>query len=601
MAEKQKKAVFGSLQPDVDPLLELNDLTAADFAPATSGEKEDFIQQRKSVSYWADAWRRLRKNVVAMVALGVIVLLVLFAFVGPMLVPYGYDQFNAGAENLYPWHYSLEAQQAYKEATSSQDPDEAVAAAEAEAAARGEELSSKDKALIRAQAKAGGGAEYEGMSEEEIYKALGYSAQPFGYSNDELQRIADGEKVFPHVFGTDRYGRDIMVRTMFATRVSMIIGLTAALIVLVIGALYGSISGFFGGTVDVVMQRIVDVIYSLPDVLIILLIATAMGPHVTQFITDHQGFFLAEFFKKVGPNLMGMFIAFACLYWVGMSRIIRGQILYKALGYSAQPFGYSNDELQRIADGEKVFPHVFGTDRYGRDIMVRTMFATRVSMIIGLTAALIVLVIGALYGSISGFFGGTVDVVMQRIVDVIYSLPDVLIILLIATAMGPHVTQFITDHQGFFLAEFFKKVGPNLMGMFIAFACLYWVGMSRIIRGQILTLKKQEYVTAARALGASSGRIIKRHLLPNCIGQIVATTCLQIPSAIFTESFMSFLGVGVLAPLTSLGSMCSDALGGISTYPYRLIIPAIIISIMILSFNLFGDGLRDALDPRLKK
>ena len=176
-----------------------------------------------------------------------------------------------------------------------------------------------------------------------------------------------------------------------------------------------------------------------------------------------------------------------------------------------------------------------------------------------------------------------------------------LIILLIATAMGPHVTQFITDHQGFFLAEFFKKVGPNLMGMFIAFACLYWVGMSRIIRGQILTLKKQEYVTAARALGASSGRIIKRHLLPNCIGQIVATTCLQIPSAIFTESFMSFLGVGVLAPLTSLGSMCSDALGGISTYPYRLIIPAIIISIMILSFNLFGDGLRDALDPRLKK
>ena len=275
--------------------------------------------------------------------------------------------------------------------------------------------------------------------------------------------------------------------------------------------------------------------------------------------------------------------------------------IYKALGYSAQPFGYSNDELQRIADGEKVFPHVFGTDRYGRDIMVRTMFATRVSMIIGLTAALIVLVIGALYGSISGFFGGTVDVVMQRIVDVIYSLPDVLIILLIATAMGPHVTQFITDHQGFFLAEFFKKVGPNLMGMFIAFACLYWVGMSRIIRGQILTLKKQEYVTAARALGASSGRIIKRHLLPNCIGQIVATTCLQIPSAIFTESFMSFLGVGVLAPLTSLRSMCSDALCGISTYPYRLIIPAIIISIMILSFNLFGDGLRDALDPRLKK
>lgn len=442
MAEKKKKAVLGSLQPNVDPLLELNSLTAADFAPASSDEKEDFIQQRKSVSYWADAWRRLRKNVVAMVALAVIVLLVLFAFVGPAIVPYTNDGFNKGAENLHPWHYSLEAQRAYAEATAAQDPDEAVEAARAEAEANGEEFTSKDAALIRAQIRAGGSEKYEGMTEAQIYKELGYSPQPFGYSLDELERIEAGEKVFPHIFGTDRYGRDILERTMIATRVSMIIGLAAALIVLIIGSIYGSISGFFGGTVDVVMQRIVDVIYSLPDVLIILLISTAMSPHVTQFITDHQG--------------------------------------------------------------------------------------------------------------------------------------------------NP-------------LAEFFKTVGPNLIGMFIAFACLYWVGLSRIIRGQILTLKKQEYVTAARALGASSGRIIKRHLLPNCIGQIVATTCLQIPSAIFTESFMSFLGVGVLAPMTSLGSMCSDALGGINTYPYRLIIPAIIISVMILAFNLFGDGLRDALDPRLKK
>ena len=443
MAEKKKKAVLGSLQPDVGPLLELNSLTAADFAPASSDEKEDFIQQRKSVSYWADAWRRLRHNLVAMVALGVIVLLVLFAFVGPALVPYTNTGFNKGAENLYPWHYSLEAQRAYDEATAAQDPDEAIEAARAEAEAKGEEFTSKDEALIRARIRAGGGGEqFEGMTDAQIYKALGYSPLPFGYSRDELERIEAGEKVFPHVFGTDRNGRDIMVRTMIATRVSMIIGLTAALIVLIVGSIYGSISGFLGGTVDVVMQRIVDVIYSLPDVLIILLIATAMSPHVTQFITNHQG--------------------------------------------------------------------------------------------------------------------------------------------------NP-------------LAEFFKTVGPNLMGMFIAFACLYWVGLSRIIRGQILTLKKQEYVTAARALGASSGRIITRHLLPNCIGQIVATTCLQIPSAIFTESFMSFLGVGVLAPMTSLGSMCSDALGGLTTYPYRLVIPAIIISIMILSFNLFGDGLRDALDPRLKK
>ena len=144
-------------------------------------------------------------------------------------------------------------------------------------------------------------------------------------------------------------------------------------------------------------------------------------------------------------------------------------------------------------------------------------------------------------------------------------------------------------------------LGANLISMFIAFGLLYWVTMSRIIRGQILQLKQQEYVTAARALGASGPRIIKKHLLPNCIGQIVVTTCLQIPSAIFLESFLSFLGVGVSTPMTSLGSMASEALGGMTTYPYRLLFPALILSIMILSFNLVGDGLRDALDPKLKK
>mgnify|MGYP002537748390 FL=1 len=150
-------------------------------------------------------------------------------------------------------------------------------------------------------------------------------------------------------------------------------------------------------------------------------------------------------------------------------------------------------------------------------------------------------------------------------------------------------------------SAFVATMGANLISMFMAFGMLYWVGMSRIIRGQVLQVKQQEYVTAARALGASSGRIIKRHLLPNCIGQLVVTTCLQIPSAIFLESFLSFLGVGVSAPMTSLGSMASEALQGMYSYPYRLFFPAIILSVMILSFNLFGDGLRDALDPRLKK
>ena len=226
--------------------------------------------------------------------------------------------------------------------------------------------------------------------------------------------------------------------------------------------------------------------------------------------------------------------------------------------------------------------------------------STVIIFFVGIFAALLVLCIGAVYGSISGYCGGRVDAIMQRVVEMIYSIPEMLIILLISATLAPALSEFQNSGDGV-LQNLVTKLGPNLIAMFIAFASLYWVTMSRIIRGQILQLKQQEYVTAARALGASGFRIIKRHLLPNCIGQIITTTFLQVPSAIFLESFLSFLGVGVSAPLTSLGSMCSDALSGIYTSPYRLIIPALILSTLILCLNLFGDGLRDALDPRLKK
>ena len=145
-----------------------------------------------------------------------------------------------------------------------------------------------------------------------------------------------------------------------------------------------------------------------------------------------------------------------------------------------------------------------------------------------------------------------------------------------------------------------QKLGPNMVSIFIIFALLYWVGMARIVRSQVLTLKESEYVTAARALGASGGRIIKKHLLTNCMGTLIVTTTLQIPSSIFTESYLSFLGLGVAAPMPSLGSLATDAVKGMNTYPMLLIAPALMISIMILVFNLFGDGLRDAFDPKLK-
>ena len=446
--DKKIKKCPVSLQPDIENLLQ--DLSPDDFASASRQEKDDFIQDRQSVSYWKDAWRRLKKNVVAMVALGVIVFLFLFAFVGPLLIPYGYDEFNKGAENLYPYHYTLEDTQRVNDEIASRtqsdvvDVDEMIAQAKAEAEKKGEKFTKKDEAVIRAKAKvaAKDSSEEQSVDEDSIRKELGIKKHIFGYSQAELERKANGEKVFPHVFGTDMYGRDILVRVMYGARVSMSVGVFAAILVLVIGALYGAISGYCGGKVDAVMQRIVELIYAVPEMLVVLLIATALKPILTDYVNSS------------GTSPMKSFV---------------------------------------------------------------------------------------------------------------------------------------------------NVLGPNLISMFIAFGLLYWVTMSRIIRGQVLQLKQQEYVTAARALGASGGRIIRRHLLPNCIGQIVVTTCLQIPSAIFLESFLSYLGVGVSAPLPSLGSMATDALSGMYTYTYRLIVPSVILSIMILAFNLFGDGLRDALDPKLKK
>ena len=258
-----------------------------------------------------------------------------------------------------------------------------------------------------------------------------------------------------------------------------------------------------------------------------------------------------------------------------------------------KPFEFGKTELKRIEAGEKVFPHIFGTDSAGRDYFIRVVYGTRISLAVGFFASIIVLIIGITIGSLAGYCGGKVDMIIMRIVDVIYSLPDTLMIILLASVMkvtlGPLIENTVLN-----------KLGSNMISLFIVFALLYWVSMARQIRGQILSLKEQEYVLAARSTGAKAGWIIKKHLIPNCISVIIISTALQIPSAIFTESFLSFLGLGVNAPMPSLGSLASEARNGMTSYPHLLAIPAVVISLVVLSLNLFGDGLRDAFDPKLK-
>ena len=301
---------------------------------------------------------------------------------------------------------------------------------------------------------------------------------------------------------------------------------------------------------------------------------------------------MVSFFVIVIITLAAIFIP---IFWPYQYETMLGMQPGKPMDASfnnLRPFEYSSSEQALIESGESVFPHLFGTDSQGRDYFIRVVYGTRISLAVGFFASIIVLVIGIVVGSVSGYAGGAVDIIIMRIVDIIYSLPDMLMVILLAAVLRQTLAPVI---DGTPLAA----IGSNIISLFIIFALLYWVSMSRLVRGQILSLREQEYVLAAQTAGAKGSWVIKKHLIPNCISVIVISTALQIPSAIFTESYLSFLGLGVNAPMPSLGSLASDALNGLSSYPYRLVIPAIVISLIVLSLNLFGDGLRDAFDPKL--
>lgn len=231
-----------------------------------------------------------------------------------------------------------------------------------------------------------------------------------------------------------------------------------------------------------------------------------------------------------------------------------------------------------ITNQEQLGDHYLGTDSLGRDLWQRVWYGAKVSLLIAFIAAFLDVVIGVTFGGISGYFGGRVDSIMQRILEIMYSIPNIVVIIL--------------------LMMYFE---PGILPIAVALSFTGWVPMARVVRAQILKLKTQEYVLAARTMGASHFRILFKHLIPNVMGPIIIAVTFSIPSAIFFEAFLSFIGLGLRPPSASLGILVSEGYRTLQLFPYQLFWPALVLCIIMLSFNLIGDGLRDALDPKMKK
>lgn len=249
-----------------------------------------------------------------------------------------------------------------------------------------------------------------------------------------------------------------------------------------------------------------------------------------------------------------------------------------------QHYGHTNAPMFTVCDqGETAgHPHIFGTDTLGRDLYTRMWEGGRVSLFIAFVAVFINFIVGIVYGGIAGYLGGVVDNVLMRIIEVISGIPYLMIVILLKMVVGQSDT-------------------TGIVSLIVAYAAVGWTGMARLVRGQIVSLKEQEFVIAAKALGAGAPRLIAKHLLPNSMSVIIVNITLAIPNAIFTEAFLSFIGMGVTVPNCSWGSLANDGVTNMRQYPSQLIIPALCISLVMLSFNLLGDGLRDALDPKLRR
>ncbi|MBU1020745.1 MAG: ABC transporter permease [Firmicutes bacterium] len=529
-----------------------------DFEFISREEKQDSEQTRRSLTYWQDAWRRLKKNRLAMIGLFGVIVIMLFGIFGPIFTPYKYSDQVLDYSNLPPRFdiYNI-AEDEYIFLT-------------------------KEYRVIETTAKGELLGRINNIHKDQVNKIY-YFAKEYevalvdnGIGNYTLTETLDANAVY-----SEKWGIALLDSTNAAGAIAQIV--------------YIHPNSPFQGVLmegedfDIQSNQNLTEIMLLDD-------PNATTP-VPTLIEGRMG--AAAVIDALEANN-------GVEYFVVGDPEIAVNFSYKLKDSEDRPAGYEDVLITVTYEGKELkektstvsnSTYLWGTDSLGRDILTRVMYGARISLAVAFVATLVNFIIGITYGSISGYKGGGVDNFMMRVVDIINSIPLTLYVILLMVVLK----EVVIDVTIFGRYIVIFKGGSGLGTIIFALGSVYWVGMARLVRGQILGLKEQEYVLAARTIGVSTTKIITRHLVPNAMGPIIVSMTMMIPSAVFTEAFLSFIGLGVSAPQASWGTLANDALSGLTTYPYQLFFPSAAIAVTMLAFNFLGDGLRDALDPRLRK
>ena len=263
------------------------------------------------------------------------------------------------------------------------------------------------------------------------------------------------------------------------------------------------------------------------------------------------------------------------------------------------PYDYATQDLDHITDPPDL-DHIMGTDQLGRDVFTRLLYGARISFVVALAAQFVIIGLGVPLGLISGYFGGRIDMAITRLIDILYAFPNLLLTILIISYLRANLSAAVADTASFWVWSQLDKSSGGLIAIFIVMALTYWIGVARIVRGQVLSLKEREFIESARAVGLSSARILRVHLLPNILAPVIVAAAFGIPGAIMLEAGLSYLGLGIQPPLPSWGGMISAGLPVMRSFPHLIIFPACALGILLLAFTYLGDGLRDAFDPLME-